>query len=506
VNHRRIPLLLALACGSYFLEAASGRLDAETLVPAPIGAFDGHQDVGMVLQAGSAQYDPSDRSYVVSGSGENMWFAADAFHFVWKKVSSDAALTAAISFSGTGGNRHRKAVLMVRQSLDADSAYADVALHGDGLTSLQFRDGKGAATHEIQSSVSAPKRVRIEKRGRHVTMWLASEGEDFSLTAGSMRLRFEEPFYVGIGVCSHEKGVVETARFSDVELTRLKPPAREPALYSTLETVTVTSTDRRVVYVAPGRVEAPNWTRDGSALLFNAGGRIHRLPLAGGPPETIDTGFATRCNSAHGPSPDGTLLAFSDESQEDHRSVIYVAPIGGGTPRRVTAHSPSYWHGWSPDGSALAFTGERDGESDVYTIPVTGGEEARLTTAKGLDDGPEYSPAGRRIYFSSARTGTSQIWRMRPDGSEQEEVTSDGFDNVFPHLSPDGGRLAFLSFERGAAASSEDREAMLRVLSLGADDKLDVIATLLAGPGTINVPSWSPDGRQLAFVSYHWLP
>jgi len=181
-----------------------------------------------------------------------------------------------------------------------------------------------------------------------------------------------------------------------------------------LETVTVASTDRRVVYVDHGRFEAPNWTRDGAAFLFNSNGHILRLPVTGGEPAIIDTGFAVRCNNDHGISPDSKWLAISDQSQEEHRSLVYIVPIGGGTPRRITKNSPSYWHGWSPDGSTLAFVGQRNGDFDIYTIPVTGGDEVRLTTAKGLDDGPEYSPDGSHIYFNSERTGTMQIWRMPP--------------------------------------------------------------------------------------------
>ena len=140
-----------------------------------------------------------------------MWFAADAFQFAWKKVSGDVALTADISFLGAGGNAHRKAVLMVRQSLDADSPYADVALHGNGLTSLQFRDEKGAVTHEVQANISAPKRLRIEKRGDYFHM-LLDEGNELQFAAGSPRIPIQAPFYVGIGVCSHDKDVVEKAR------------------------------------------------------------------------------------------------------------------------------------------------------------------------------------------------------------------------------------------------------------------------------------------------------
>ena len=229
----------------------------------------------------------------------------------------------------------------------------------------------------------------------------------------------EGSFYVGIGVCSHDKDVVEKAVFSHVEVTKPQKSAGEPKLYSTLETVEIASTDRHVVYVAPERFEAPNWTPDGATLLFNRNGRIEKIPVDGGKPELIDTGFATQCNNDHGISPDAKWLAISDQSQEDDRSNVYIVPIGGGAPRRITQKSPSYWHGWSPDGKTLAFVGERNGEFDIYTIPAAGGEETRLTTAKGLDDGPEYSPDGSYIYFNSVRTGRMQIWRMKSDGSDR---------------------------------------------------------------------------------------
>ena len=112
---------------------------------------------------------------------------------------------------------------MVRQSLDADSAYVDVALHGDGLTSLQFREAKGANTHEVQANVSAPRRLRLEKRGKYVLMYLGSEGGSSKYSGAAVRIAFEEPFYVGIGVCSHNKDVTEKAVFSNVELVGASP-------------------------------------------------------------------------------------------------------------------------------------------------------------------------------------------------------------------------------------------------------------------------------------------
>jgi len=497
--------LMALAC--VFVLGFAARKGAwpqpeNVTAETPIGLFEGHGDVGAVLHAGSVEYDAGKRSYTISGSGENMWLATDGFQFVWKKVSGDVTLTADISFVGKGVNEHRKAVLIVRQSLDADSAYADVALHGSGLTSLQFREEKGVATHEIQASVSAPKRLRIEKRGAYFTMSLADADGKFHLAGGSTRIALKEPFYVGIGVCSHDILVVEKAVFSNVELKGAAPvTAAQSILYSTLETITVASTDRRVVYVAPERFEAPNWMPDGKNLLFNRNGRIEKIAVTGGAPQIIDTGFAIRCNNDHGISPDGTQMVISDQSQDEHRSLIYIVPIDGGAPRRITQKSPSYWHGWSPDGKTLAFVGQRNEEFDIYTIPAAGGEETRLTTAKGLDDGPEYSPDGKYIYFNSERTGHMQIWRMQADGSEQEQVTFDDFNNWFPHISPDGQQMVFLTYDASVTGHPENKDVMLRLMSLK-DKKISVLAKLFGGQGTINVPSWSPDGRQFAFVSY----
>jgi len=474
-----------------------------------IGAFESHGDVGKVLRAGSVEYDLARHSYTIAGSGENMWLGADAFHFLWKKVSGDATLTADISFLGSGGNSHRKAVSMIRQSLDPDSPYADAAIHGNGLAALQFRDEKGGITQEVQSLASSPKKVRIEKHWDYFTMWLGGANGKWQIAGSSPRIELKEPFYVGIGVCSHNKDVLEKAVFSDVEITTAPVNAAAksaPAtLYSFLETVPIDSGDRTVVYISSGRFEAPNWTRDGNAFLFNRDGGILRLPVTGGTPETIDTGFAIRCNNDHGISPDSTLLAISDQSQEEHRSIVYVLPIVGGTPRRITKDSPSYWHGWSPDGKTLAFVGQRNGEFDIYAIPVTGGEEKRLTTAPGLDDGPEYSPDGQYIYFNSERTGHMQIWRMKADGSEQTQVFSDDYNNWFPHISPDGKCMVFLSFDKSVSGHPENKDVMLRLMSLS-DKKIKVLAKLFGGQGTNNVPSWSPDSKSLAFVSYAIVP
>ena len=421
-------------------------LAAQDGAAGPLGIFEDQQDVGMVLHPGSAQYDSATGTYTVSGSGENMWFGTDDFHFVWAKVSGDVALTADIAILGSGGDPHRKAVLMIRQSLDGNSAAVDLAVHGVGLTSLQFRDAAGGTMHEVQAHVTAPKTVRIEKRGDYFYAFASGDDGRLEPSGASTKVALTSPFYIGIGVCAHNKDVIERAAFSHVKLDHLAPAAGTPVLVSALETIPIASTDRHVEYVAATHFEAPNWSRDGSSLLFNQDGKIFKLALAGGQPAAIDTAPELHLNNDHGISPDGTMLAISDSSNPDHQSRVYVVPIAGGAPRQLTPDGPSYWHGWSPDGKTLAFTGQRNGNFDIYTVPVAGGAETRLTTAPGLDDGPEYSPDGAWIYFNSERTGHMQIWRMKPDGSGQEQVISDDTNDWFPHISPDGQWMVFLAY------------------------------------------------------------
>jgi hypothetical protein len=492
-------VVCALLCAALRLPAQSA---------APLGVFEGNAEVGVVSHAGAARYDASTHAYTVSGSGENMWFSTDAFQFVWKRVSGDVTLSADIAFPAPGGNAHRKAVLMIRQSLDADSAYADAALHGDGLTSLQARTEKGAVTHEVQANRAAPHRLRIMKRGGQIYIFLAGEGEPLRFAGGSIHLALREPFYIGIGVCSHDKDAVETAVFSHVELTSAAPAAAEQTrLYNTLETVTVASTDARAVYAAPGRIEAPTWTRDGAALLFNAEGRIQQVVATGGPSRAVDTGSLTRCDSHHAVSPDGQSLALGDDSQEHGKTAIYVVPLAAGasvTARRITQRVPAWGPAWSPDGKTLAFTAERDGKVDIYTVPATGGPETRLTTGPGRNEAPEFSPDGEYIYFNSSRSGSRQVWRMRPDGTSPEQVTDDSYNNLYPHVSPDGKRIVFLSYDQQLDVP-QDAQVLLRTMTL-ADRKIAFLAAFTGGLGSIDAPSWSPDSKRLAFVSYQRLP
>jgi Tol biopolymer transport system component len=248
-------------------------------------------------------------------------------------------------------------------------------------------------------------------------------------------------------------------------------------------------------------IEAPNWTRDGAALIVNGDGRLYRLAL-NGPAELteIDTGFAVKNNNDHGLSPDGTRLAISDHT-EFGKSCIYTLPAAGGTPRRVTDHQPSYWHGWSPDGAALAYCGERGGVFDIYAISVEGGTETCLTGGHGYNDGPDYTPDGKWLWFNSTRSGTMQLWRMRADGSDKRQMTDDERVNWFPHPSPNGQHVLYLAYENGTEGHPRDHNVELRLMAAEGGRPRPLLA-LFGGQGSINVPNWAPDSRRFAFVRY----
>ncbi len=478
-----------------------------------LGQFQGQGDFGTILRPGAGRYDAAKGSYTVSGSGANLWFGMDDFHYVWKKMSGDVALTADIDFVGEKGNAHRKAVLMIRQSLDPHAIYADVARHGDGLTSLQYRDATGADTHEVETYGLGPHRVRLEKRGNYAYVFLPDASGRMVSSGAAVRVDITGDFYVGLGVCSHDENVTETAVFSNVQIEPLSATSGQPVLHSTLESVLVASTDRRVRYTAPAQFEDPNWTPDGKALIFDQGGTLQRLVLDNGihpidstvPRSTSSTPIATapetKLNGDHGISPDGRMVAIGN-GDPDGQARIYVVPTAGGTPRRVTQDGPAYFHGWSPDGKTISFTGQHGDAFEAYTVPVAGGPATRLAPQS---DVAEFSPDGQYIYFQSDRTGHMQIWRMHPDGSMQEQLLVSETSDWFPHISPDGEMIAFLAYKPGTQGHPANQDVEIRVLSL-ADRKVRTLARLLGGRGTMNVPSWSPDSRMLAFTSYELLP
>lgn len=384
-------------CFAWILVAIGGFAQAASL-----SQFDGHGDIGSPKLAGSATYDSASQEYRVSAGGFNMWGQRDEFHFLWKHLKGDFILQARVEFVGKGVDPHRKLGWIVRSTLDADAAYADGTVHGDGLTSLQFRRAKGGITEQVRSSATSPDFIQLERRGSDYIFAVARFGEP--LVTCQTNLVLGDDVYAGLFLCSHNSNVVEKAIFRDVRLIR--PAAANFVPYrdyigSHLEILDVATGRRELIHSSTKPFEAPNWTTDGRALIYNSSGRdanyrgrLYRFDLATRQVALIPTDFATRNNNDHVLSFDGTMLGIS------------------------------------------------------------------------------------------------------------HHATNDEFNNWFPHISPDGKWIAFLSFTKDVAPADHPyyKHVTLRLMPIGGGTP-KVIAYVYGGQGTINVPSWSPDSRKLAFVS-----
>ena len=201
----------------------------------PIGIFEGQSDVGAAVVPGSSVYDPQTKQYTITSAGYNVWYVRDEFRYLWKKMSADVSLAADISFPDTAGYFDRKALLVIRQGLEDDSKEAIVALHGDGMFHLAWRPEKGERIKDMEYRIGSrgglpggkspddlvtahAKRIGIEKRGDSFALFVSMAGEPMHQFGAPIKLHLEEPFYVGIGFCSHIPDKADTAILSNVIL------------------------------------------------------------------------------------------------------------------------------------------------------------------------------------------------------------------------------------------------------------------------------------------------
>jgi hypothetical protein len=298
--------------------------------------FDSQSDVGSVVPAGTAKYDPASKVYTLSAAGANTWYHVDAFHYLWKRMTGDVALSAQIRFPQArythDPNPHRKAILMFRQTLDPGAVYADAVQHGSGMTALQYRCDRGANTQDIELNLDAPRTVRIEKRGDTVTLLFSMKGEPLHQVGASTTVRLTEPFYAGLGVLSHDVKTTDVVEFSNVQIEPLTAPLKSArrTLYSTLQTIQTEDQFRRamVIRTVPSYMQAANWAPDGSSIYVHEAGRIARIPYlppgAGGEPQYVDTGVLFDCSGNYGLSPDGKSLALSCAASRGGMHQVYV--------------------------------------------------------------------------------------------------------------------------------------------------------------------------------------
>jgi dipeptidyl aminopeptidase/acylaminoacyl peptidase len=415
-------------------------------------------------------------------------------------------------YLGKGVEEHRKYGWMVRQNLDTSSKMVAATIHGNGLTSLQYREAPHQNVEEKQFKIEGPDVVQLERRGDTFIMSVAHFGDTF-VSQEISNVKFDGDVYVGLFVCAHNKNVVEKAAFENVRIVVPAPKDLVPYrsfLGSHIETMDVATGKRTILYSENASLQAPNWTKDGKALIYNSRGSLYRFDLATRKPKLFPTGNVKDINNDHVISFDGKMLGLSALSPDGKiGSTVYTVPITGGQPKLITPLLGfSYLHGWSPDGKWLTYTAKRNNDPtpagfDIYKIPSSGGKEIQLTDVNGLDDGPEYSPDGKYIYFNSVRSGLMQLWRMKPDGSDPEQLTNDEYNNWFAHVSPDGKWIVCISFLKEEVKPDDHpfyKHVYLRMMPVSGGP-LKVIAYLYGGQGTINTPSWSPDSKKIAFVS-----
>ncbi|HPG10188.1 MAG TPA: biopolymer transporter TolR [Chitinophagaceae bacterium] len=473
-----------------------------------LGMFEQHGDIGNPSLKGNTVYNKKDQTYLLSAAGKNIWAKEDQFQFCWKKIKGDFIIKATVHFIGEGVAGHRKLGIMARDKLTSDSRYVDGAFHGGEPlnTSLQYRLSDGDTTGQIIISSIHPTEIELERTGNKFTFSAAVYGEPYRSVAKEMNLNDE--VYVGLYLCSHIDTVIEQAVFSNVRI--IIPPAKSYQPYrdyigSHLEVMNVETGLRKILYSVPGSIQCPNWSRDGKFLIHNsAEGLIYKHDLKTNTSSQLNTGFAINNNNDHVISFDGKKIAISNYTG-DHISTIYTLPItGSDNPTKITSEDRghSYLHSFSPDGKKIIFTGQRNGQWDIWSVDVNTKKEINLTNNPTLDDGSEYTPDGKSIYFNSVRTGTMQIWRMKADGSDPEQITFDEYNNWFPHISPNGKWIVYIAFPKEIDPTTHPFYQKVYIKLMPASGGFPkIIGYLYGGQGSMNVPSWSPDSKKIAFIS-----
>jgi TolB protein len=474
-----------------------------------LGLFSVSGDIGNPIIKGSAVYSEIDQTYLLSGGGNNIWLKEDQFQFLYKKIKGDFIISATVKFIGKGVAGHRKIGIMAREDLTRGSKYADGALHG-GMplnTSLQYRLTSGDTTGQILISTVHPTEIEFERSGNTFAFSAATTGEIYK--SATKEVTMNEEVYAGLFICSHNDTVREQALFSNVRI--IIPPAVNYKPYqdyigSYLETMDVSTGHRMILKSEKGSIQCPNWSKDGKSLIYNsAEGLLYNYDIGTGVVKKINSGSATQNNNDHVISPDGKMIAISNYVGPKRKSTIFIMPLEGtDNPIKISSEDSghSYLHSWSPDGKNIIFTGQRNDEWDIWSINIDTKEEKNLTNFTGLDDGSEYSPDGKWIYFNAVRTGTMQIWRMRPDGTEQEQITFDEYNNWFPHFSPDGKWIVYESYPKDIDPLTHPfyKRVYLRIMPASGGIPR-TIAYIYGGQGSINVPSWSPDSKKIAFIT-----
>jgi Tol biopolymer transport system component len=474
------------------------------------------------LIAGTAQH--SDSVFTVQGTMD-IWGPMDGGHFVWQPVQGDFVFVARVaSMDNPGGNKHAKAGLCLRETLEGGSRNISQCITPVDGTQFLYRETTDGKTVRISPDAAAPRSsvpketfpcwLKLVRSGNEFSGYESLDGETWWLT-GTLKLDFKADAFIGLSSSSHTTNTLTTSVFDHVQLSTSKAGAGTKSAKNRraqLMTIGIDGSDKRLIYETTTGLEAPNWSPDGKWLVCNGGGALWRIAADGsGQPEKIPTGNVQKVNNDHVLAPNGRTIYFSAAGH------LYAVPFAGGQPRRVSNDQPParqykyFLHGVSPDEQTLAYVGVESangdpwGRMDLFTIPAAGGADTRLTNTPAPDDGPEYSSDGKWIYFNSELNaklpGHAQCYRMKPDGTGIEQLTHDERVNWFPHVSPDGRWIVYISFPPGTVKHPADKDVILRRMRPDGSEQADIIA-FNGGQGTINVNSWSPDSQRFAFVMY----
>jgi Tol biopolymer transport system component len=489
-----------------------------------LGTFSDAADIGFPSPKGGSTYEQNQQTYLITSGGSIQKSYSEDFHYLHKKIKGDFILTA--DFETKQGFKHveREFGWMIRSSTVSNSEQFSACSNQHGVMFLKWRKNRKDSIMNPKNIVMFPKKkmqtIQLERSGNVYSMRVANYGEPLQVVGQEYLPELGDDVMAGIFVQSLQPGAEVTVRVWNVRIDKPVPytyhpnpiiqktlNTKEPIFSCRLESIEIATGIRKIIHEAAHRFEAPNWMPDGEKLLFNSGGLLYKIPVSGGSLEQLNTGSVVKNNNDHGISFDGKMLAISSQKPEDkiYSSAVYVLPLEGGTPKLVTKETPSYWHGWAPGNREVVVVAQRNGKKifNIYKVDIETGKEEDLTgITEGHVDGCEYSPDGKYIYYNGNQSGTMQIWRMKPDGTEKEQLTYDEYNNWFPHISPDGKWIALISFpvDIDPNAHPSYKKVMIRIMP-AVGGSLRVIAHLYGGQGTLNVNSWSPDSRFLAFVS-----
>jgi Tol biopolymer transport system component len=488
------------------------------------GTFFESNDIGNPFKKGSVMYNVNEQSYLITGGGSITSGNQEDFHFAHKKLTGDFILTADFSVEASSKNADKEFGWMIRSSLSNNSKQLSACQDHKGTMYMQWRKSTNEVIKNPEQIIMFPKKnmqtIQLERKSNTYTMSVANFGEPLQVVGSIQLSELGDEVYAGLFSHSLNEKEASTIKVWNVRIDKPVPytyhpnpivqktlSTKETVFSCRLEIIDAFTGERNIIYEATHRFEAPNWMPDGKKLLFNDGGLLYKIPISGGALEKLNTDQVNKNNNDHGISFDGKMLAISSSRVEQklNSSAVWILPIEGGTPKLITKETPSYWHGWAPGNKEVVVVAQRNGSKvyNIYKVDVETGKEEDLTkNTTGHVDGCEYSPDGKYIYYNGNQSGTMQIWRMKPDGTEKEQLTFDEYNNWFPHISPDGKWMSIISFPTDIDPNSHPsyKKVMLRIMPTSGGAPR-VISHLYGGQGTINVNSWSPDSRHLAFVS-----